>query len=335
MAVTQHEAQPADVEQQVYGILQADFADRYLAKHPKVQKFAYSASFNPRNPLCDFEQTWWSNHYIPGGEKACRFVLGMLHRMGQTEVEQQFVEPFEARSKDIDEALREGPLMTINGHYPDLQAALSTYGLARGMALQRSKGGWYGQNFRRMTDASHVIATRAVVPLTVGWPHGPHIPLVGVARSIMSPHFTLSRTPRMHESGIPAEFFSAYNARARQDTLAVLEQGATHPDGYHTVWHMSPNATPDEVKKDEAGQIVRITAAKVSGSTIRLIKAMNCSLLPVLTNFGLGKGPTTMELDDIIPASEVDDQTLHKIMSKLATHRAELSDTEVVYAGDS
>src|ERR1700722_4133756 len=98
-----------------HGILAADFTDRYIAAN-HLGAVAYSVAYDPEDPLCDYDKTWWQSKpgrlSIPAG----KFILGNMHHMSGAEIDELAVAPFVERADDITEGLQEYPVALINGH---------------------------------------------------------------------------------------------------------------------------------------------------------------------------------------------------------------------------
>lgn len=313
----------------VHEILTKDFTDRYIRRQG-LGAVAYSAPYDSSDPICDYEKTWWAANpnrlSIPVG----RTILKTIHKMNGQDMD-DFAGAFSERAGEITQSLAEFPLMYVNGHNPDLQAALSLFSANVGVA-QASGAGNFQREFEDMTRISHGVATRGIVPIVIGRPRlpWPKIPFIRLEQLVVNPHHSFPINKQMIESGITPDFRKAYNARLRQESIDVARGGVTnHPRRYHTQWSMAPNGTPDfEGEGEHEGKTI---TKKVEPATIRLILEMGCGLLNVRTSFGRGKRPTVVELADVILPNEVTPSTIPTMMADLADFRRQNGEPDVYY----
>lgn len=304
--------------QQTHDILVGDFTDRYL-DDSGMGKIAYSLPYDQSDPLCDYDKTWWQakpNHAL--GAQAASFILGKMHRLSAQEIRQDCIQQFAYSALRISHHLREAPIMLINGHKPDLQAALASFACIN--ALADNDWGLFGHNFKRLAEINHVIGTRGFAPVMIGRPNGPHKSLVSVAQWVMNPHLSFPNNQRMRDSALPREFRSAYNDHFADDCLEAIQAPVSHPKHYHTLWSTPPGGTKDVSGYDIGGNEIQVTA-KVEKGTRELVSKMGCGLLPVYTHFGYGKERTVMSVGQYIPPADVKDDTLPNLMADMAEFR--------------
>jgi hypothetical protein len=314
--------------QTVHEILTHDFTDRYLTRSG-FDRFAYSAPYDPDDPLCDYEKTWWQAKPNRLSAPIGKAILGKMHHMSGKEIDELFVAPFAAKAGDLTRALPDYPVALINGHHIDLQAALSVLTASMGVARANIDDS-YQQGLEDMIKVAHGVATRGLAPIVIGRPKLPlKLPFIRVQQLVVNPHLSFPINKQMIESGIPQDFRKGYNAKLREETIEVAQAPTAHPRGYRTLWSMSPGGTPDFPGEGEReGKL--ITKA-IEPATIRLMGEMGCGLLAVYTSFGKEKSPTVVELGDIVPPSEVTDSTLTTTMADLAAFRRRNGELSVYY----
>lgn len=314
------ETSAATADSQVHEILTTQFTDRYLQRSG-FDKLAFSLPYDPDNPLCDYDRTAWeANPKSWRGIPVAKFILGKMHHLSFGEIDEIAVQPFAEKADTITDALQDYPLLLVNGHDPDLQAALSI--VSAGLAIARHDRGGLHRNFDEMARISHTVGTRGFAPIIVGRPNRrPQIPFVGIAQWVMNPHLSFPDNEKMRQSPLMPGFKSAYNDKFAADCLDVIEAGPTHPNGYHTLWSTPPGGTEDRPGFDQAGNKITVTA-RVKPGTIKLIRDMGVGLLPVYySRFDKIKHPASMVVGTIIPPNEVTDLTLPSIMHDLALYR--------------
>ncbi|MBJ7347933.1 MAG: hypothetical protein JHC87_05095 [Thermoleophilaceae bacterium] len=314
--------------QMAHEILARDFTDRYLQRSG-LSSFAYSVPYDPNDPLCDYETTWWKAKPNRWSLPLGKLVLGKTHALSGREIEDIFVAPFAARSKDLTRVLPDFPVALVNGHHLDLQAALALFAASVGIARENAAGR-FQKSLEEMIRVAHGVATRGLAPIVVGRPKFPvKLTFLRLQQLVVNPHLSFPINKQMIESGIPREFRTSYNAKLRAQTVEAANAQTNHPKGYRTLWSMSPGGTPDVPGEGEhEGKL--ITKA-IEPATIRLMREMGCGLLPVYTKFGKGKGPTLVELGDVVPPNEVSDSTIPTIMADLAAYRRSNGEPDVYY----
>lgn len=316
-------------------ILARDFTDRYL-RRTGLSRLAYSAPYDPRDPLCDYETTWWKAKPNRWTAPLGKLVLGKTHSLSGREIEDIFVAPFAAKATDLARKLPDYPVALVNGHHLDLQAALTLFAASMGMARARSEGR-FQKTLEEMVSVAHGVATRGLAPIVIGRPRLPvKLTFLRLQQLIVNPHLSFPINKQMIESGIPKEFRTTYNAKLRAQTVEAAKAPTDHPKGYRTLWSLSPGGTPD-VPGENEHEGKSVTKA-IEPATIRLMREMGCGLLPVYTKFGKGKGPSLMELGNIVPPNEVSDLTIPTMMADLAAYRRKNGEPDVYYeeelAGD-
>ncbi len=317
--------------QLVHEILAQDFTDRYLAR-TGFDKLAFSAPFDENDPLSDYEKTWWDAQPNRWSEPIGKRILGKMHRMSGEDIDEKFVAPFVGMAPNIDASLRDFPVMLINDHSPDLQAALSLHSATIGLAHAKEDGK-YQKNLEAMIRRSHGIATRGLAPIVIGKPSFPaKLPFIRLQQLVVNPHLSFPINQQMIESGIPESFRKEYNAKLRSDSVDVA-QNVTDENGGYTLWSLSPGGTPNFPGEGEHEG--KTLTKKVEDATIRLIGDMGCGLLPVYTSFG-GKSEreTVIRLGDIIPPNEVTQSTVPTIMRDIAQFRRNRGEPDVFYEGE-
>lgn len=322
--------QPASEAQLAHEILARDFSDRYL-RRSGFSRFAYSVGFDPDDPLCDYETTWWrakpNRFSLPIGKA----VLGPSHRMSGKEIERLFVEPFAGRAPELLRALRDQPLALVNGHDVDLQAALSLLSATAGVA--RASEGRFQRTLEEMIEISHGIATRGLGPIVIGRPKLPgRLTFLRLQQLVVNPHLSFPINREMIASGIPQDFRRRYNAKLRAEVVEVARTRSQHRDGYWTFWSMAPGGTPDF--KGEGEHSDELLTKRIEPATIKLMNEMGCALMPVYTRFGKGSAETRIELGEVIPPSQVTDATVPGLMAELAEFRRRHGEQNVYYEGE-
>lgn len=312
-------------------ILAREFTDRYL-RRSGMSRIAYSVPYDPDDPLCDYDTTWWkakpNRLSVPVGKA----IMGRSHYMSSRDIDELFVAPFETRADEITRVLPEYPVMLVNGHDIDLQAALSLLSASMGIATARAEGR-YQQKLEETIGITHGVATRGMAPIAIGHPKLPgRVTFVRVQRLVVNPHLSFPINKQMIESGIPQDFRKRYNAKLRAETVAVAQAPTDHPKGYRTLWSMSPGGTPDI--KGEGDNEGKLLTKAIEPATVRLIQEMGCGLLPVYTKFGRGKSETVIELGDIVPPDDVTDLTIPAMMADLAEFRRRHGEANVFYEGE-
>jgi hypothetical protein len=319
---------------EVHQILTEGFTDRYL-ETAHLTKAAYSMPYDPDNEYCDYLQTWYeAKPSALKGIPTADAILGKLHHLGISgrQIKKDCVEPLATKTDELTDALKEYPVAFINGHSPDLQAALSTY--AAGQAIAHEDPGATLQNFEDMAAITHVLAGRAFAPIMIGRPNLYSKSLVDMARWVMNPHFSLPDNQKMRESNIPPRFKGDYNDRFKNNLLRVVQAEPTHPKGYHALVSLSPGNTHDSKGRHINGHEIIVTA-RVKPGTVDLIRSLGCAVMPIYTTFGKYKGETKMEAGEIIPPNEITDSTIQYIMADLADFRRDYGERSVYYAEES
>lgn len=309
-------------------VLARDFTDRYLARSG-MTRFAYSTPYDPDDPLCDYETTWWpakpNRFTVPAGKA----IMGPSHHMSGKQIDDLFVAPFVDKAADITRSLPDFPVALVNGHDVDLQAALSLLSASMGIA-RASAEGRFQKTLEDTIRLSHGVATRGMAPIVIGRPKLPgRLTFVRLQRLVVNPHLSFPINKQMIESGIPQDFRKRYNAKLRAETVAVAQAPSDHPKGYRTLWSMSPGGTPD--LKGEGEHEGKLLTKAIEPATVRLMQEMGCGLLPVYTKFGRGKSETVIALGDIVPPDEVTDSTIPTMMADLAEFRRRHGEANVFY----
>jgi hypothetical protein len=321
----------SDETRLAHEILARDFSDRYL-RRSGFDRIAYSAPYDPADPLCDYETTWWEarpNRFsIPVG----KLILGKSHRISGREIDRVFVAPFAAEAARLTAALPEYPLMLVNGHDVDLQAALTLLSASIGIA-RADQGGRFQSTLEETIAIAHGVATRGMAPIVIGSQKLPgRLTFVRLQQLVVNPHLSFPINREMIESGIPQDFRKRYNAKLRAEVVEVARAPTNHRQGFRTLWSMAPGGTPDF--KGEGAHADKLLTKCVEQATVRLIEEMGCGLLPVYTSLGKGRGPTTLELGEIVPADEVTDTTVASMMADLAAYRRRHGEENVFYEGE-
>ncbi len=324
-------AEPVSQTQTAHEILAREFTDRYL-RRSGFSRFAYSVPYNPKDPLCDYETTWWkakpNRLSVPVGKA----ILGKSHFMSGREIDELFAAPFAAKADDLTSALPDFPLALVNGHDIDLQAALSLLSASMGIASANAEGR-YQKTLEEMIKVTHGVATRGLAPIVVGRPKLPgRLTFVRIQRLVVNPHLSFPINKEMIESGIPEDFRKRYNAKLRAETIEVAKAPTDHAKGFRTLWSMSPGGTPD--LRGEGEHEGKLLTKAIEPATIRLLNEMGCGLMAVYTKFGKGKGPAKIELGDIVPPNEITDLTVPGMMADLAAFRRDNGEPNVFYEGE-
>src|SRR4051812_21927622 len=108
---------------EAHEILTTNFTDRYIERN-HLGPVAHSVAYDPDNPLCDYEKTWWEARPNKWSERVGTTVASKLNRLSTHEFGELFIEPLIDRADTITGVLHEFPVAFINGHSLDLQAAL-------------------------------------------------------------------------------------------------------------------------------------------------------------------------------------------------------------------
>lgn len=316
--------------QRAHEILARDFTDRYL-RRSGMTALAYSQPWDPENPLCDYETTWWrakpNRWSVPMG----KLILGKQHGLSGKEIDSVFVAPFVARAPEITAALPDYPVCLVNGHDVDLQAALSLMTACMGIA--RASDASYQKGFEQMTGLAHGVATRGLAPIVVGRPKLPgKLTFLRLQQLVVNPHLSFPINQQMIESGIPQEYRRAYNAKLRQETIDVAQGDPDGASGYRTLWSMAPGGTPD--LKGEGEHEGKTLTKLIEPATVKLFAAMGCGLMPVYTSLGRGRRETTVEVGPVVPPDELTDTTLISMMADLAEYRRAHGEPDVYYEGE-
>lgn len=320
--------EPVPQAQTAHEILAHDFTDRYL-RRSGFNRFAFSAPYDPNDPLCDYETTWWEAKPNRLSAPVGKAILGKSHHMSGREIDDLFAAPFAAKADDITRNLPEFPLTLVNGHDIDLQAALSLLSASLGIARANSEGR-YQQTLEETIKVTHGVATRGLAPIVIGHPKLPgRLTFLRLQQLVVNPHLSFPINKQMIESGIPEDFRKRYNAKLRAETVAVAQAPTDHAKGFRTLWSISPGGTPD-VQGEGANDGKLITKA-IEPATIRLMAEMGCGLVPVFTKFGKGKSATKIELGDIVPPNEISDSTVTTMMADLAEFRRQNGEPNVFY----
>ncbi|MEK7626451.1 MAG: hypothetical protein AAB423_03830 [Patescibacteria group bacterium] len=318
--------------QLVHEILAQDFTDRYLER-TGFDKLAFSAPYEPKDPLCDYEKTFWEARPNRFSEPIGKRILGKMHRMSGEDIDEQFVAPFVEKAPEITADLQDFPVMLVNDHSPDLQAALALHSATIGIA-HASENGRYQENLEAMIRRSHGIATRGLAPIVIGKPGLPNrlsLPFMRLQQLVVNPHLSFPINQQMIDSGIPEGFRKEYNSKLRADSVEVASN-TTDENGGFTLWSLSPGGTPNFPGQGEHEG--KILTKKVEDATIRLIGDMGCGLLPVYTSFGRGERPTVIRLGGIVPPNEVTELTVPTMMTDIAQFRRNRGEPDVFYEGE-
>ncbi|PIZ61913.1 hypothetical protein COY17_03385 [Candidatus Saccharibacteria bacterium CG_4_10_14_0_2_um_filter_52_9] len=218
-----------------HNILTDEFTSRYI-KRAHISLLAKAQRYDPDNPFCGYDQTFWPAMPNEHSELAAKVILGGFFRMLPKKMDRLFYQPFAERVDEIADSLHENPLLVVTGHSPDLVAAIPVHGISK--AVAKNQPGDYLQNLYDIIKESHAVGTRGFVPLRFRLPP-PIKPenkfLVRAAQLVFGVHFTFPRAETMRESGISLEFIDEYNARARADCLTAVQQPSRHPDGLKQV----------------------------------------------------------------------------------------------------
>lgn len=320
--------EPVTQAQTAHEILAHDFTDRYLHRSG-FSRFAYSAPYDPNDPLCDYEKTWWEAKPNRLSAPVGKAIMGKMHYMSGKDIDDLFVAPFTAKAGDLTRDLLDFPVALVNGHDIDLQAALSLLSASMGIARANTDGR-YQETLENTIKMTHGVATRGLAPIVIGRPRLPgKLPFIRLQQLVVNPHLSFPINKQMIESGIPQGFRKAYNAKLRAETIEVAKARSNHAKGYWTLWSISPGGTPD-IRGEGEREGTLITKA-IETATIRLMNEMGCGLVVVYTKFGKGKGPTIIELGDIVPPNEITDLTVPTMMADLAEFRRRHGESNVFY----
>jgi hypothetical protein len=322
------EANSPSQTQLAHEILAREFTDRYL-RRSGFSKFAYSVPWDPSDPLCDYDATWWKampNRWsVPMG----KLILGRSHHLSGKEIDRVFVAPFVERAAEIERALPNHPVALINGHDIDLQAALSLLSASMGIARASDRGG-FQEILEQTISLAHGVATRGLAPIVIGRPKLPgRLTFLRLQQLVVNPHLSFPINKQMVESGIPQDFRKRYNAKLRAETIEVANGPADPATGFRTLWSMSPGGTPDF--KGEGEHAEKLMTKAIEPATVRLLSEMGCGLLPVYTKFGRGRGETLVELGELIPPDAVTESTVPTLMADIAEFRRRHGETHVFY----
>lgn len=317
--------------QAAHEILAREFTDRYL-RRSGFDKFAYSVPWDPADPLCDYETTWWKSQPNRWSVPMGKLILGRSHQLSGKQIDSVFVAPFVERAGELESALRDHPVALINGHDIDLQAALSLLAASMGIARASSRGSF--QNvLEEMIAIAHGVATRGLAPIVVGRPKLPgRLTFLRLQQLVVNPHLSFPINKQMIESGIPQDFRKRYNAKLRAETIEVARSGPAATSGLHTLWSMSPGGTPDFAGSGE--HEAKLLTKLIEPATVKLMSEMGCALLPVYTRLGRGKAESTVELGELIAPGDYNDQSLHSVMSDIAAYRRAHGEPNVYYEGE-
>jgi len=322
-------------QQETHQIFLESFVNRYLERTGILGKVAFGAGYDPNSTISDYNRTWWeampNRLSIPVGN----FVLGQMHKMSGRDIRQEFASKFFEKAVIINSQLAHTPLAIINGHSPDLQAALGLFSANIGLAEKDSDefGIPFNHGFYRRTEAGHGVATRATAPIVIGSRRIPVVEFVRLQQLVVNPHLSFPRTKQIEESGIDPDFIKKYNSQLRDEVVEIAENCYINFPVHgplKTTWSIAPNAKPDE--KDEASG--KQITAQVGDATKRMIGDMGCALMAVYTSFGKGKRPNAIELGEIIQPEDIDNSTLDGIMADLAEFRRKNGEPNVYYAGE-
>ena len=317
--------------QVAHEILIRGFTDRYL-KRSGMSRIAYSIPYDPDDPLCDYQTTWWEAKPNRLSTRIGKAIAGQAHQMTGREIDDSFVAAFAAKAGDLAKVHPDFPLALINGHHLDIQAALAIFAASMGTA-RANPDGKYQQTFEEMTRISHGIATRGFAPIVIGRPKLPFkIPFVRFQQLVVNPHLSFPINKLMIESGIPEEFRKRYNAKLRAEVIEAANAATDHPQGFRSIWALSPGGTPDFPGENEHQG--KLLTKSIEPATLKLVREMGCGLLVVYTKFGLKKGPTLVELGNVVPPNEVSDSTIPTMMADLAAYRRRNGEPNVYYEGE-
>lgn len=325
------------------------FTDRYIHE-AGLAKIAHSAEYDPEDPVCDYDRTWWPAEPKPYGVPVAVGVLYKTVHVSPASLNNTFIKGFYKKADEIGEALRAHPVMTIDGHNPDLQAGLSSFALSSALARSHRRYGVV-PDLAGMFKNAHVIATRGIAPLKIDLPPAMRDkPFVEIGQLALNPHFSFAINQKFFEAGFPKEFTRDYNSRFQADCVAAArgDIGFRHPSGLRTHWSMAAGGDKDQsmvygpdgklvpIKKKELlnydrADVYRITH-RVVPATTELVRAMGCAILPVYTSFGRGKRPDSMQLGDLILPGDLNDRTLPNVMADLALYRRRHGEPNVYYA---
>lgn len=335
----------------IHGILSQSATRRYLDPNrtPIVSKVAYVQPYDTAYPACDYDKTWWPTTPVPWfSEFAGRKVISAINGVSSKVFDENFIPAFDKKAEATKEALRESPVAILNGHSPDIQAAISLH--AAQIAVARSEPGSYQRNLMNMIKISHGIATRGIVPVMIGnpkfkmWLPGgmsktPHIPFMRVTPLVVAAHYSIPNTKQSRKANFPKEFVEYYNDKVQDDAVVVAQSPPTHPQGYNTLWSLSAGGGPDDIP-EEGEHTDKIVTKIVTEGTVKWLKTMGVSLIPAYTSVKdkdpkTGERlPTKVEFGEIIPADEIDADKVHTIHADQAEFRRQNGASNVYYAGE-
>lgn len=317
---------------EIHGVLTAEFTDRYLHKLGVDKIGVQSVPYDPEDPLCDYEKTYWPANTNGASKFFGNLIVGKNHHLSKRQIEEKVVRPFMPKTFEMIRALGEYPVMLVNGHEPDLQAALSIY--AANIAMSRVQEGNEKQNYRNAVNRAHGFVARGFVPIRIGPNYGPLRDQRSLPRIMQlgaGSHFTFGVTKQMIASGIPKDFAKVYHTGMKSTAIEIAHSDTyDDPDRLHTFWSISPSGTRDE-KPTEGEHEGKSIMPTVIPATIDLIKSMNIGLLPFYFKNGRGKSETVAQVGSIIPPNEVTDSTVPTIMADLAEFRRRNGETNAFY----
>jgi|GEM_PF-5445692 len=322
---------PEISHREVHKLLTTGFTDEYIRRN-HLSRVARSIPYDPTNPICDYDKTWWEAQPNKWSNRVPTRVVSLLNRMRPSHFNETFIAPLRARADELTDALHQYPVMFVNGHAKgyDLQAGLPTVAATAALARE-AKSGNYQANLERMVRLSHGFATRALAPIEIGFSnHQPQWTFLRIIQLAGNPHWSFPINKRINESGIPASFRHEHNAKMKADALQIVAAGSQDKEGLQTLWTMSPAGTPDVLGVDEhEGKVI---TKSVEQATIDFVSRMGVGLLPVYTV--LGKGILQAEFGSIIPPNEVTQSTLASKMADLAEYRRVNGQPNVYYEGE-
>jgi hypothetical protein len=298
-----------------------------------LQKLLYATPYDPDNPLCDYDKTWWeANPKGRASEQIAKLVIPKLMPVKRRDIEDVFIAGFSERVEDIKEVLSEKPLTLICDHNPDLESVMMSF--AAGVSIARSSDQKrYGARLNEIFRLSHGIGTRAMTPIMIDFPKPlPDISLVGLTRLIFSPHYSFPRTTAVEESSIDQNFIGEYNDKLREECVEAAGSIRSDIHGYHTLWTVAPAGTRNTKSIGEDGEVFE-TIPSVNEATTKLLQDMGSAAVLINSRFSFESGgKPELEIGEIV--SEIGNDTLPNMMREMAKYQTIPGQKQVFYAGD-
>ncbi|MEK9195986.1 MAG: hypothetical protein AAB914_01320 [Patescibacteria group bacterium] len=319
-------------QRELHECLTREFTTRYLGDLG-VDKIAHITPFDPDNPVCDYNKTYWDvPEFINPIFRAVGIkIIEKDHRISRSEIDNLCVAPFADKAPEIIDALHQYPLLLSSDHNPDLQSALALVAAQKGIANKQTHGRERAR-VRDMIKISNGIGTRAIHPVEIDLPLLPAIPFVKIEQTVGSPHLTIPRNPTTKSSSLQSGLIRRYNIVASSNIIKVAGSPTNHPDDLHSLWSASLGGEKNLGGREEhEGKVIM---HMVNEGTIKLLQKMGCGVLQVYSSFGKGKRESHFELGRIIPPDEITSDTIHGLQIDQAQFRRKHGEPNVYYAGE-